>query len=92
MLVLIMDSIISPNQIAFIKDRFILKSVTTPHQVLHSVFGGKEEGAVLKLDYEGFDKVDLDSGRPSPKNRFWPKYEEMDSDGQEEGSLALAIS
>ena len=47
---------------------------------------------MLKLDYEGFDKVDLDSGRPSPKNRFWPKYEEMDSDGQEEGSLALAIS
>ena len=57
----ILDSLIAPNQTAFIKGRYILKSVVTAHEVLHSVHHGKQEGIVLKLDYEkAFDKVDLD--------------------------------
>jgi hypothetical protein len=60
-LALIMDRIISHNQIAFIKGRYILESVVTAHEVLHSVHKSKGKGVVLKLYYEkAFDKVDLD--------------------------------
>jgi hypothetical protein len=56
-----MDRIISPNQTAFIKGRYILESVVTAHEVLHSVHKSKGKGLVLKLDYEkAFDKVNLD--------------------------------
>jgi hypothetical protein len=51
----------SVNQSAFIKGRFILESVVTAHEVLHSIVHEKEQGLVLKLDYEkAFDKVSLD--------------------------------
>jgi hypothetical protein len=60
-LALIMDKIISHNQTAFIKGRYILESVVTAHEVLHSVHKSKDKVIVLKLDYEeAFDKVDLD--------------------------------
>lgn len=41
--------------------RYILQSVVTAHEVLHSVHSSKEKGLVLKLDYEkAFDFVNLD--------------------------------
>jgi hypothetical protein len=56
-----MNFLISPNQIAFIKGRYILESVVSAHEVIHSVSHGKQKGAILKLDYEkAFDKVNLD--------------------------------
>ena len=52
---------IASNQSAFLKGRYILESVVTAHEVLHSVHSGGDKGLVLKLDYEkAFDKVDLD--------------------------------
>jgi hypothetical protein len=58
---LLMDLLTSPNQIAFIKGRYILESVVSTHEVIHSVSHSKQKGDVLKLDYEkSFDKVNLD--------------------------------
>lgn len=49
------------NQTTFIKGRYILESVVTAHEILHSVHNSKTPGVVLKLDYEkAFDKVNLD--------------------------------
>lgn len=57
----IMNFLISSNQSAFIKSRYILESVVTAHEVLHSVHSSNESGLILKLDYEkAFDKVNLD--------------------------------
>jgi hypothetical protein len=54
----VIDRLIASNQIAFIKGRHILKSVVTAHEVLHSVHHGKQQGLVVKLDYEkAYDKV-----------------------------------
>jgi hypothetical protein len=54
----VIDRLISSNQTTFIKGRFILESVVTAHETLHSVYHGKEKGFVLKLDYEkAYDKV-----------------------------------
>lgn len=49
------------NQTAFIKGRYILESVVTAHEVLHSIHHSGEPGIGLKLDYEkAFHKVNLD--------------------------------
>jgi hypothetical protein len=49
------------NQSAFIKGRYILESVVTAHERVHSVSGNNERGIVLKLDYEKtYDRVDID--------------------------------
>jgi hypothetical protein len=54
------DRLISSNQTAFIRGRYILESVVTAHEVVHDVHHNKEEGVILKLDYEkAYDKVDL---------------------------------
>jgi hypothetical protein len=52
------DRLVASNQTAFIKGRFILESVVAAHEIIHEVHKQKEEGAVLKLDYEkAYDKV-----------------------------------
>jgi hypothetical protein len=54
-----MNVITAINQSAFIKGRFILESVVTAHEIVHSVVQSKDKGVVLQLDYEkAFDKVD----------------------------------
>jgi hypothetical protein len=56
-----MNFLISPNQTVFIKGRYVLESVVSAHEFIHSVSHGKQKGAILKLDYEkAFDKVNLD--------------------------------
>ena len=58
---MIMGQLTSINQTAFIKGRYILESVVTAHEVIHSVVQSKSQGLILKLDYEkAFDKVSLD--------------------------------
>jgi hypothetical protein len=57
----IADRLIMKNQSAFIKGRYILESVETAHEIVHSVSGNNERGIVLKLDYEkAYDRVDID--------------------------------
>jgi hypothetical protein len=52
------DRLISTNQIAFIKGRYILESVMTAHGILHKVHQNKQQRFVLKSNYEkAYDKV-----------------------------------
>lgn len=54
----VVQRIVSPNQSAFIKGRFILESVVVAHEIVHSVYNSGEKGVVLKLDYEkAYDRV-----------------------------------
>jgi hypothetical protein len=52
------DRLITSNQYAFIKGRFIFESVITAHEILHIVHHYQKQGFVLKLDYgKAYDKV-----------------------------------
>ena len=44
--------LISPNQIAFIRGRFILESVVSAHEIIHDVARNSQAGFIFKLDYE----------------------------------------
>jgi SAM-dependent MidA family methyltransferase len=58
MLIKIADRLMSKNQTAFIKGRFILESVVAAHEVIHDIHKNKESGVILKLDYEkAYDRV-----------------------------------
>jgi hypothetical protein len=51
--------IISNNQTAFLKGRFILGSVVSAHEVIHEVHSKNLSGLVLKSDYEkAYDRID----------------------------------
>ena len=53
------EKLISPNQIAFIKGRFILESVVSAHEIIHEVHHSGQAGFIFKLDYEkAYDRVD----------------------------------
>jgi hypothetical protein len=57
----IIDRLISQQQSAFIKGRFIFESVVSPHEIIHEVYRRKEKGLVFKIDYEkAYDSVNLD--------------------------------
>jgi hypothetical protein len=49
---LVADRLISCNQTTFIKGRYILESMVTAHEILHSIHQSRKEGLILKLDYE----------------------------------------
>jgi hypothetical protein len=54
----VIDRLIASNHTAFIKGRYILKSVITAHEAIHSVHQRNQKGFILKLDYEKvYDKV-----------------------------------
>ena len=75
-LAIIMNIITSIDQSAFIKGRYILESVVTAHETIHSVVKNKSKGVVLKLDYEkAFDKVNPDFLLDLPQKRFWRKMD-----------------
>lgn len=48
----ICNRLITANQSAFIKGRYILESVVLAHEIAHATHRSGEEGIVLKLDYE----------------------------------------
>jgi hypothetical protein len=57
-LALICDRLLSCNQIAFVKGRFILESVVSAHEIIHDAMRRGDKGVVLKLDYEkAYDRV-----------------------------------
>jgi hypothetical protein len=54
------EELISPNQTAFIRGRFILESVVSAHEIIHDAVQKKKSGFIFKLDYEkAYDKVDI---------------------------------
>jgi hypothetical protein len=58
--------LLAPNQIAFVRGRFILESVVATHESVHDAVKGGHKGMILKLDYEkAYDMVD------------WQFFEEM---------------
>jgi hypothetical protein len=58
---LIIDRLISQQQLAFIKGCFILESVVSAHEIIHEVHRKKEKALVFKIDYEkAYDMVNLD--------------------------------
>jgi hypothetical protein len=44
--------LISPNQTAFLKGRYILESVVAAHEIIPEVAHGDQAGFIFKLDYE----------------------------------------
>jgi hypothetical protein len=53
--------LIAKEQSAFIRGRYILKSVVIAHELAHSIYKSKEPGVILKLDYEkAYDMVNID--------------------------------
>ena len=57
-LIKIIDRLLSPNQTAFIKGRYILESVVAAHEIIHEIARKKQSGIILKLDYEkAYDRV-----------------------------------
>jgi hypothetical protein len=51
-LVRVCDRLLSHNQSAFVKGRFILESVVSAHEIIHDTVKRKEKALVLKLDYK----------------------------------------
>jgi hypothetical protein len=52
------NRIIAQNQTAFIKGRYIIKSVVAAHEVIHATHSRKEKGLVFRIDYEkAYDRV-----------------------------------
>lgn len=55
------DDIILQNQTAFMKGRFIMESIVTAHEIVHSLASSKLSGFVFKLDYEkAYDMINRD--------------------------------
>jgi hypothetical protein len=53
--------LVSPNQSAFIKGRYILERVVIAHELVHEGHKSKEPRVILKLDYEkAYDRVSWD--------------------------------
>ena len=91
---LVMNRITSPNQSAFIKGRYILESVVTAHEVIHSVHSSDSKGVVLKLDYEkAFDKVNLDFlAELLDKRGFGQKFRRMINQISLGGSVGVKLN
>jgi len=57
-MVRVANRLVASNQTTFIKGRFILESVVAAHEIVYEVHKQKQEGVVLKLDYEkAYDRV-----------------------------------
>jgi hypothetical protein len=83
----ILNRLISFQQSAFIKGRFILESVVTAHEIIHEVHSKKDQGLVFKIDYEkAYDRVNLDFLYEILVSMgFWPKNNTDDQIGDSRG-------
>jgi hypothetical protein len=48
----IFSKIIGPTQNALLKGRFILEGVVTAHEILHVIHLSKEQGVLLKINFQ----------------------------------------
>ena len=56
----LLDKLISPNQVSFIKGRHILDNLILVQEAMHSSFHRNEQGMLTKLDMsKAFDRVKL---------------------------------
>lgn len=54
----VINRLVSPQQSAFIKGRYILESVVTAQELVHCMHSPRALGVILKLDYEkAYDRV-----------------------------------
>jgi hypothetical protein len=90
----ILDRLISYQQSAFIKGRFILESVVTAHEIIHEVHRRKGQGLVFKIDYEkAYDMVNLDFLYEILACRgFGPKIIQMIKQVTQGGSVGVKIN
>lgn len=93
-LVKIIDRLVAPNQTAFIKGRFILESVVAAHEIIHEIHKQKQEGVVLKLDYEkAYDRVSWEFLEEILELRgFGPKWRSWIQKVVKGGSLCIRIN
>ena len=69
-----MDKIINKSQNAFIKKRNIMDGVMALHEILHDTKQKKQEGLVLKLDFEKvYDKINWEFLMECLIQRGFPK-------------------
>jgi hypothetical protein len=55
----ISEKLISPNQTSFIKERYILESMVSAHEIIHNAVHNVQTGFILKPNYEKtYDRVD----------------------------------
>jgi hypothetical protein len=90
----ILNRLISFQQSAFIKGRFILESVVTAHEIIHEVHSKKNQGLVFKIDYEkAYDRVNLDFLYEILANRgFGPKIIQMIKQVTQGGSVGVRLN
>jgi hypothetical protein len=90
----ILDRLISYQQSAFIKGRFILESVVTAHEIIHEVNRRKDQGLVSKIDYEkAYDRVNLDFLYKILACRgFGPKIIQMIKQVTQGGSVGVKLN
>ena len=52
------DKLIGPSQTAFIPGRYIMEGVVILHETIHELHRKKQDGVILKLDFEkAYDKL-----------------------------------
>jgi hypothetical protein len=52
------DKVIGPSQTAFIHGRYIMEGVVMLHETIHELHRRKQDGVILKLDFEKtYDKL-----------------------------------
>jgi hypothetical protein len=88
------NRLISSHQTAFIRGRYILESMVTAQEIIHDVHHNKEEGIILKLDYEkAYDRVDLSFLEEMLKQRgFSSKWVEKFCTLVHGGSVGIRIN
>jgi hypothetical protein len=88
------EELISPNQTAFIKGRYILESVVSAHEVIHDAVHKNQSGFVFKLDYEkAYNRVDRDFLLRVMRMRgFSPKWMSIIEGLLHKGSIGVRIN
>jgi len=70
----LMDKLVSNNQTAFIKGRYILDGAFILHETMHELSSKKMRGVILKIDFEkAYDSVDWDFVKGILKRKELPK-------------------
>jgi hypothetical protein len=90
----ILDRLISYQQSAFIKGRYILESVVTAHEIIQEVHRKKDQGLDFKIDYKkAYDRVNLYFLYEIPACRgFGPKIIQMIKQVTQGGSVGVKIN